>query len=443
MADSESFTKTQIITGVVVGIILVGVVILFVYLQQNTSSPLFRDDSCRLNESGMLIDPCVPLIKVIITTGKSESKKSPVSFWSEDNRQWEKKIEEWVTEHCVFYVPDPHDSPDPEYGFLSKCPVHFGESESLNGSIRLEIVGMQEIIPASEAIERLNYDKGLFHPPTKGSVYNHLPHVAMNLSIVSMNLEYLMTSDHQNHTYLEPVWDITAREEIRDMPFRFYIPADYQPSKQRTFQKNEFSHFFSNISFFSTVPDLALPYHFWVGSSGPVGNVTAAEEVRLFLENPGSNLTYKGRYQQISGPCGGYQYEYYRFEKDDCQILVDVYSGSVVRAVINESCIRPGFSGKSVMGNISKAEAKTLTDKFVREKYRLFNENHLIADSFDYTYNEGGENQISFSGDFAGIRQSGVNIRIRFYDGLITRYEVADDSLEYMCSSGGYVKINE
>jgi len=192
--------------------------------------------------------------------------------------------------------------------------------------------------------------------------------------------------------------------------------------------------------------DVSPSQYVLMGTSGPIGKDGAQKIVRQFIENPDLSLTYNGRYRSSSSMCeGGYQGEYYSFNTSDCDFKVDVYSGSIISASINESCIKPGFSGKYLTGNVTKEEASFLADHFARQKYLYFDEKHLTTTHPPSLYGSqlDGAYSIYYSGDFGTLTESGLYISVRYHDGLIDRYSISDDDLEYLCVEEGPVRIDE
>jgi hypothetical protein len=333
-------------------------------------------------------------------------------------------------------------------GYLNVCITGGGNPDLISKHWKsVEEVGMERVIPASEAILRLkNYD-GMFNPPTRTSIYDYIPDMAFNLTITGMKMGYFASNDTANETYIEPVWIISAIDTIRSMPFTFYIPASYNPG-----QYDLNNDLFGNQRNFSQVkgimpgPDISFPQTILMGTSGPIGTNAAQDAVRQFIENPGLNLTYNGRFLSSSNACeGGYQGEYYSFNTSDCQFQVDVFTGSIILASINESCITPGFSGKYVTGNITKEEAISLAENFAREKYPLFDKKHMIYDNSTYLEKSGYGDYypILYIGDFSAVSDSGIEILVRYRDGLIETYSVTDDYLDTLCIEDSVVRIDE
>jgi hypothetical protein len=487
MADSESSIKTQIVTGIVVGIILVGVVVLFVYLQQNTSSPLFRDDSCRLNESGMLVDPCVPLFTInnkkngTISLDNHLGPGNPAPPMNESQKYIDKALEPyggvpkdavmsslqesewsgvydgktgvettWATEWCAHYTQLFYGKPVTGSGsYLIVCITGGGKPTLIRKNwLSIEEVGMERVIPVSEALLRLKNHDGKFDPPTKTIIYDYIPEGAFNLSVMDIEMRYFASENSTNRTYLEPVWRISAVDNIRRMNFIFYIPASYRPAKYTHLKSDLFGNQrnFSQIKGNLSAMDVSPSQYVLMGTSGPIGKDGAQKIVRQFIENPDLSLTYNGRYRSSSSMCeGGYQGEYYSFNTSDCDFKVDVYSGSIISASINESCIKPGFSGKYLTGNVTKEEASFLADHFARQKYLYFDEKHLTTTHPPSLYGSqlDGAYSIYYSGDFGTLTESGLYISVRYHDGLIDRYSISDDDLEYLCVEEGPVRIDE
>jgi hypothetical protein len=489
MSDFGSISGTQLVSGIVIGFLVVGAVLFFLLQQSPPSIPSFQDDSCQINESGMLIDPCVPLFKIINgtydtvsqgdrdwnDTGKAPSpeecpgfvKKALKPFGGLPDDAKFSSIDDTasggtyngttgietmeVLERCVHYRQFLYGIPVKGHGGgLTVCLTNDGEPDLISKHWRsVEEVGMEQVIPASEAIVRLKNHDGRFNPPTKTLIYDYIPDSAFNLTITGMKIGYFASNNSANETYLEPVWTITTVDNIRRMPFIFYVPASYQPVKYAHLKSDFFGNQrnFSQVKGNLTAVNISYSQNVLIGTSGPVGKDAAQRSVREFIENPESNLTYNGRFRSSSSVCGGgYQGEYYSIDTRDCHFMVDVYSGSIISASINESCIKPGFSGKSVSGNITSENADTLARNFAREKYPFYDKRHIISNHKPYfeksTY--GDYYLISYSGDFGTISESGVYVSVRYRDGLIYHYSISDDDLQYLSvCEGSVVRIDE
>lgn len=487
MANSEGTSRIRLAAIILGGIVVIGIVILLFLPQTGGSSLRSQDNLCRVNESGMLVDPCIPLFKInngtndTISAGDDGPSWDPAPPTNESQRYIDKALEpyggvpkdavlssvdvmewsgtynstsgietQWATKWCAKYTQFLYEKPIIGYGgSLSVCIINGGKPSSISKHwMSVEEVGMERVIPASEAIERLKNHEGRFNPPTRTLIYDYIPDAAFNLTIKEMELRYFVSDNSTNETYLEPVWRISTIDNIRHMPFIFYIPAGYQPAQYTHPNSDLFGNprNFSQIKGSMPVSDISLPQTVLIGTTGPLGKNAAEESVRKFIENEEINLTYNGRYRSSSSVCnGGYQGEYYSFNTTDCQFQVDTYSGVIISASLNKSCVKPDFSGKTSLGNLTKDEATSLADRFAREKYSFFDEKHMSRDSsFFKKFKEGDYYGISYTGDFGTISESGMYINVRYRDGLITSYSVKDDDLEYLCGGEeGAVKINE
>ncbi len=488
MDDSGSLSGMHFSIFIILGLIIVAAAIVVLTSTPDKISGPVSDENCRVNESGMLIDPCVPLFKIIngtndtFTIGERDWPFEPAPPINESQKYIEKALEPygglpknavlssleetawggtidpstWIeTKHaeewCANYHQYLYGEPVTGHGgSLAVCIVSEGKPDLIRKKwVSVEEVGMERIIPPSEAVNRLEKRDGRFNPPTKTLIYNYIPDGPFNLSIKTMEVRYFVSEDPANQTYLEPVWRISSFDTVRGMPFIFYIPAGYRPVKYtRSIRdifgnQRNFSQIGGNLSSLNVSPSSYVA----IGTSGPIGKDAAMKSVQEFIENTAANLTYHGRFRSVSDMCsGGYQGEYYKINTTDCEFRVDVFSGTMISARLHESCVRPGFSGKSEKRNITTAEARDLSDTFVQKKYPNFNEKHLVL-SYGPDFNkdrDGDYFRISYSGDFGAISDSGVYMSVSSRDGLVTRYWITDDDLQYLC--GGYereIRIDE
>lgn len=482
MDDPGSLSISHVTAVIIIGLIIIVALVTILSSPAEIQDDSFSDDNCRVNESGLLNNLCVPLFRVVnhsydmISVGNRKWNNSGVAPSPEECPAFvEKALEPYgglppdanltgiaatarggsydfetnietseVLERCVNYDQVLYGTPLIGHGgYLTVCLTNDGQPDLIDKQWKtVEEVGLEEIIPASEALLRLQNYEGSFRPPTRAVVYDYIPDGAFNLTISDMEFRYFASNDSVNGAYLEPVWKISAVDEIRKKRFIFYVPAGSRPAKYRYhdpdvsgIRKN-----FSQLHGSLPVADISFPRDIMIGTNGPVGETIARESVREFVENPEINLSYEGRFRlspSSSGCLNGYQGEYYSYSSGECHFHVDVYTGAVVSALINESCIRPGFSGKSVAGNISSDEADKLSEKFSRAKYQNFDRYHLTKNRAPYLFKSKGHGNYyltSYSGDFSAIWYSGVEVDIRVADGLVTSYSVTDNYLDYSCA---------
>ncbi len=299
----------------------------------------------------------------------------------------------------------------------------------------LEETGLTRIIPQSEAVHRL-----------RNGQCRNLPDLVLNLTIHDMKTGYFPRVNMTAPQYLEPVWIVTATDEIRGRSLQLYVPAEADEIKTEISPDIPVSRYrnFTQVRNDSIPSDTSYPLRMlWLGASGPVGKEKASDTIRSFTEKPDINLTYEGRFtEQGGGGCGGVSYfwDYYEFSTPDCKFKVDSYTGTMISATLNTSCSDAGI-GKNSFGEkiLSNATISTVAN-FTRQRYYHFDQRHLKMYPDSPRFDSNG---FIIEGDRGLDSRYGAELLFRPSDGLLMSYTITDDVLHYTCMGGKTVKIRQ
>jgi len=474
----EPIPKPGLIILAVIAIIIAGAVV-FLWLSGTIAgdSQAGENQVCRLDGSGHLVDPCVPIFKIVNGTNNSikydnftasdlavklgESAPSP----EECNHYAEIALEpfggipkdavltsisvssSWASNNGtakslgigtrrIYYRQMRYEMP--VYGNAGSMSVELGARGVLSGLnkhwLTLEETGMTRIVPASEAIKRLETGQG-----------RDTPDLVFNLTIQDMQLGYYTPVNTTVPQYLVPIWIVNATDEIRGRSLTLYVPAESASSELVASSRNPSDNRtnFTQIRNTSFRPDVSFPVRMWLGTSGPVGKEKALETIKKFTENPGINLSYEGRFfEHGSGGCGGssYFWDYYEFLSPTCNFKVDAFTGTMISASLDPACSDAGIGKFSLEKVAPPKSTLAAVTNFTRDRYYHFNQRHLNLTPYDsYDYN----NLFVFEGDRALQSDYGVRLVFNTSDGLLSNYMVTDDYVQYLCSGVGPVKIRE
>ena len=437
-----------------------------------------ENQNCRLDSSGKLLDPCVPLFKIVNGTYSSikysndtaydlavtlgESAPSP----EECNHYAEIALEpyggmpkdavitsiitssEWATvsginsgksgvgTRRIYYRQELHEMP--VYGNAGSMGIELGARGALSNLnkhwLTLEETGMTRVVPASEAIKRLENGQG-----------RDTPDLVFNLTIYDMQLGYYTPVNSTVPQYLVPVWIMNATDEIRGRSLTLYVPAGSEPSEWDYYFRDPFDNRtnFTEMRNTSLQPDLTFPVRMWLGTSGPVGKEKALEAIKKFTENPGINPSFEGKFfEHGSGGCGGssYFWNHYEFSTLKCNFKVDAFTGTIISASLDPSCSNAGIGNFSLEKRSPSESTISTVTNFTKDRYYHFDQRHLNLTPYNsYNYN----NLFIFKGDRALESDYGVRLVFNSTDGLLLSYQVTDDTVQFLCSGGGPVKIRE
>jgi hypothetical protein len=439
-------------------LIIAAVIIVFFLLPiiHPAGPPVLVHHPCRLDDSGKLVDLCVPLLRIINGTNNtisyrnfyvwSDSPDNPVPSPEDckiyakrglepyggmpedavpisvrDSSRWSDGQYSGVGSRMITYRQSPYGMP--VFGSAGSMSIEVGGrgniSEIEKRWMSLEEAGLTRVIPASEAIRRLERGEG------KNILLD-----ALNLTIHDMKLGYNTPVNATVPQYLEPVWVINTTDEIQSRPLTFFVSAEMDPEQHELYDRNGPSTIrnFSQVKGNVPQPDRTIASNVLIGTSGPVGKERALESVKKFTDNPNISLTYNGRFIEHN-ECGRvYYWVYYDFTSPGCEFKVETYTGSVLSATMNTSCTNAGIRDLTKIMNSTPEQADVLVVNFTRDRYFQFDERHMTVtyrqsyDSYD------PEIRFYFEGD-----SSSIIIGFDRDNGLFRDYAVFNSNKVMMC----------
>jgi len=429
------------------------------------------NQNCRVDQESRLIDPCVPLFRVITGTNdtirymheeaESYSPDNPVpspeeckiyaekalesyggmpgdavliSVWNSSSGWWNGSISE-INFNSAIRSVDYRQRP---YGMMIagstgkmsiKVGGHGNISDIRKDWLSLEEKGLIRIIPASEAFQKL-----------KNGEMKKIPYDALDLTIHDIKFGYYPPVNDSVPQYLEPVWIFNATDKIHGRSLAIYVSAEMNPEQHELYGEKLTgnSRNFSQIEGTVPQPDITPSSNILIGTSGPVGIERARESVRSFLNNPDNNLTYTGRFIEHN-ECGWvYYWVYYDFTAPGCELKVDSYTGSVLSADVNRSCTNVGIKKNlSEIANLPTENADMLIVNFSREHYSQFDKRNMTV-KYRRLFNLNDDAiHYNLEGDSA-IIILGFNRD----DGLLRYYKVFNSNEATMCG-GKPVRIGD
>jgi hypothetical protein len=289
--------------------------------------------------------------------------------------------------------------------------------------VTLEEVGTEHIIPASDAITRLRLGEGKNIPPDP-----------LDLTVLSVEPGYYVPENITNVSYLEPVWAVSARDEIQKKTLTVYVPAGKTPAQREISPMFGTENFKNFTEAGGTIPgpDVSSASHVFVGTSGPVGKDAARESIRKFTANPGIALDYHGESSDRHEGCGGqnYNWVFYDFTSGSCKFYVDTYTGSVIYATTDPGCTNTGIPDLPSLAVKSEEEAKRQVSEYLRQKYPQYDRRHIV---FQFRYLPDSYHkdiEYFFTGD-------NTNIVLSFdpADGHLKDYAAYNSNRVGMCAS--------
>ncbi|OPX63862.1 MULTISPECIES: hypothetical protein [unclassified Methanoregula] len=449
------------VLGIVVLIAAVIVVVFFLLPDTKISNkPGPGDSGCRIDWTGTLVDPCVPVFKIVNGTNNSigftnfsaetfDAAPSPEdckilavqamntyggmppdavftsimdsSTWS-IGREGDPGFRSAVGTRRLNYRQTRYGMPiHGKTGWL-EIELSFGGNVTILRKhwFSIEEQGLERIIPASQAIERLKNGEG-----------KNLPPRVLNLTIHDMKPGYYAPDNVTKSSYLEPVWIINATDEIQNKSLRLYVPAGTD-SGRAVVSKSLIPapvRNFSQVSGKVPQPDVTMVSNVLIGTNGPIGNQAALESIRNFTNNPDINLTYNGRFIEHN-ECGRvYFWNYYDFTSPDCEFKVETYTGTILFAVMNKSCSNVKIHNLSTLVGSDPEHARNLVTAIVRDRYPEFDEQHMSVSGggIDKWYG------ISYG---AGGNSSSLFMAFNKEEGQLTLYELWNSNEVTQCGRG-------
>jgi len=330
----------------------------------------------------------------------------------------------FLVSQVVKYRQKPYDIPIHGDGGRLNLELTAGgiPSEIYKHWLTLNEVGVTHIIPASEAINRLRTGEG-----------KNIPLDPLDLTIASAQPGYYSPENVTNGSYLEPIWIITARDEIQGRALTLYVSAENNPARHEfsDIQASGVAPNFSRAGGKIPQPDISTASHVLVGTSGPVEEDAARESIRKFTANSSIALDYHGQSSKKQEGCGGqnYNWVFYDFTSGSCEFYVDTYTGSVIYATTDRSCTSTGIPALPSLAMKSPEDATKNVSEFLHEKYPQYDKRHII-----YSYREMPDSyhkdiEYAFTGD-------NTNIDLSFdpAEGSLTHYAVYNSNLVGKCA---------
>ena len=455
--DKQSNRKPVLFMLAAVLIIIAGTAVFFLMPTLYPAVPPAQgNQNCRVDRDGRLMDPCVPLLKIVNGTNntigyrdysawRGEPAPSPdecklfavkalepyggmprdAVVTSVEDSSWYSEgsstvtIKSGVGSRKVYYRQSPYGMP--VFGNAGEMSVEFGfggnVSEIDKHWLTLEETGLARVVPASKGIRRLE----------RGDARN-MPDDVLNLTIHDMRLGYFTPVNDSNPPYLEPVWVFNTTDEIRSRALTLIVSAEMIPEQHDVYDRSGSGTIrnFSEREGKVLQPDVQTESNVLIGTSGPVGKEKALDAIRKFTGNPDINLTYNGRFIEHN-ECGWvYYWNYYDFTYPGCEFKVETYTGSVLSAVMTQSCTNVRIRNLLEIGNTTPEVAGTLVSNVTRDRYSRYDKDHMTV-ILRELYNSGIVYR--FDGD-----SSSIFITFNQDDGLLTRYEVINSKEMTMCS---------
>jgi hypothetical protein len=444
------------VTGVIILIILIAATVFFLRpTVDNSGKTGSENNSFRPDGSGEITDSCVPLYKIVEGTNNTisyrnfsawqfEPAPSPdeckalaytalepyggmpgdAFFTSAEETSWysygssEVIIKSGVGSRRVNYRQSPYGLPI--FGNGGTLSIEFGfggnVSEINKHWLSLEEAGSGRVIPASDAIGRLQRGKGW-----------DIPDEPLNLTIHDIRMGYHTPVNTTHLQYLEPVWVVNATDTIQSRSLTFFVPALVQSDHQAP-HENSVSGIFCNFSQRNgEVPesDVTNVSGVLIGTSGPVGRESALASIRNFTDNRDINLSYNGRFTEHN-ECGRvYFWNYYDFSSPGCEFKVETYTGTVLSATVNGSCSRTGIANISGIPGSRQEDIDGLVLNFTRSQYPDFGKRNMTFI----------DRQLSDYGIMYIIEGNSATIFLTFdkHEGLLNKYEVFNSNEMTMC----------
>jgi hypothetical protein len=288
--------------------------------------------------------------------------------------------------------------------------------------LTLDEVGIVKVIPASDAIERLRAGEG-----------KNIPLDPLDLTIASAEPGYFAPDNITNGSYLEPIWIITARDEIQKKALTLYVPAGKMPAMMELSSVSDqgIDRNFTAAGGTIPRPDVSTALHIMVGTSGPVGKNAAQESIQKFTDNPGIALDYRGQSSRQNDGCGGqnYNWVFYDFTSGNCEFYVDTYTGSVIYATMDRSCTRTGIPALPSLAMKSPEDATNNVSEFLHDKYLQYDQRHIVSRYKNLPDSYHNDIEYGFTGD-------NTNIDLAFDpgDGRLTQYAVYNSNRIGKCA---------
>jgi hypothetical protein len=289
--------------------------------------------------------------------------------------------------------------------------------------LTLRETGITPIIPASEAMVRLRQGEGKNIPPGP-----------LDLTILTVEPGYYVPENITNVSYLEPVWVITAKDEIKKNTLTLFIPAGKTIPDEEINPESGPGNFqnFTEAGRILPRPDIAGVSHVLIGTSGPVGEDAARESIRKFTANPGISLHYRGQSSKQRDGCGGqnYNWVYYDFTSGGCEFYVDTWTGTVIFAKTDPGCTNIGIQDLPSVAANSPDNAAEKVGAFIQGRYPQYDKRHVVL-QYRYTP-DSHHTDIEYY--FTG---TDVNIEARFdpADGHLIQYAAYNSNLVGKCAS--------
>lgn len=425
-----------------------------------SSSNVPDNSSCRVDWTGKLVDPCVPLMKIVNGTNDSVYYDN-FSVWSQreaaptpdeckvlavkalepfgglpadsvitDIKEtshwglgWEGKpgYRSEVGNRRVYYQQSPYGMPIYGNGGSMTVELSFGGNLSnlQKHWLTLEESGMARVIPASAAIEKLG----------RGEVKN-MPAGILNLTVNDMRLGYYTPVNATVPQYLEPVWVANVTDEIHNQGLALFVPAEdstggySSPGGIIAMSARNFSQLGGTVP----QPNVRTASNILIGTTGPVGVNKALDSIQKFTGNPEINLTYNGRFieQEVCGPV--YFWNYYDFTSPNCSFKVETYTGIVLSGSMNRSCSEAGIPALLETGNSTPGAANSMVVNFTRDRFPLYDNDYVTVAGRD----------IYRSTIIYHLTGNSSNIYATFDagDGSLIQYGVYDRGEIMMCGNG-------
>jgi hypothetical protein len=409
MTDNKKPVRKSVlfVLGTLLIIIAGTAVILLLPAIHPAGPPARVYQNCRLDDSGKLVDPCVPLLRIINGTNNTITYRN-IGVWSDspdnpvpspedcqiyakrglepyggmpedavpisvrDRSWWSNGQYSGVGSRMITYRQSPYGMP--VFGSAGSMSIEVGGlgniSEIEKRWVSFEEAGLARVIPASEAIRRLERGEG------KNILLD-----ALNLTIHDMKLGYYTPVNATVPQYLEPVWVINTTDEIQSRPLTFFVSAEMDPEQHEVYDRNGPGTIrnFSQVKGTVPQPDKTIASNVLIGTSGPVGKERALESVRKFTDNPDISLTYNGRFIEHN-ECGRvYYWVYYDFTSPGCEFKIETYTGCVLSATMNKACSNAGIRDLTEMMNTTPEQADMLVVNFTRDRYFQFDEHHMAV----------------------------------------------------------------
>ena len=464
MTDSlENKRKILIIViGIVAIIVVAASLFLFLTPSINSSMEGSQNTSCRTDWTGNLVDPCVPLFYIINGSNDTisyenfsvmsqfEAAPSPDeckvfavkaleqyggmppeavitsmiegSRWGIGSQDGTVKSE--VGTRRIYYRESPYGMTIYGTGGQMFVEIGFGGNVGLleKDWLSLREVGLVRVIPASKAIEKLRQGEAI-----------NAPLEAVNLTVSDISMGYYSPVNTTEPRRLEPVWVISATDEIQQRSLRLFVLAasDTIPPELNDKKDPGVVRTFSQRGEKIPAPDITGASNLLIGTSGPVGEARALDSIRNFTGNPDLALTYNGRFVEHE-ECGQvYYWVYYDFTSPGSHFKVNTYTGAVLSAEMNRSATAIGIKNLAELMNNSMEGADPLIMNFTRSRDPLFDKRNMkiaYRQMPDNSYSD-----ISFS-----LKGDSSKIYLSFYPdtGLLERYAVFNSDSMTMCGEG-------